>query len=170
MNRVKPGHDNPRPIRRCFSRIIDLLIAWILVIGLSVVFVPRLADESATLLWIVTAAAWIPIEALLLSMWGTTPGKWLLKSRVEGAATMTYSAALDRSFTVFCWGLGCLIPFVSVLCWAVGYQDLTDTGTTRWDQGKSRLLHAELGWGRIYSTAAVILVLLVAYSYLHQGR
>ena len=170
MDRVEPVHSKPWPLRRFFSRMIDFLIAWILIMELSIVFVPRLADEPSELLWIVTGAAWIPIEALLLFIWGTTPGKWLLKSHVESVATMTYWTALDRSFTVFCWGLGCLIPAVSVLCCAVGYQDLADTGTTRWDQGKFRMLHAELGWGRIYSTAAVVLVLLVVYANLNQGR
>ncbi len=129
LDRTEPGHDKPRPIRRFFSRMIDLLIGWMLVTGLSAVFVPRVADESSALLWIITGAAWIPIEAVFLSMWRTTPGKWLLKSRVEGARTMTYWTALDRSFTVFCWGLGCLVPGVSVLCGAAGYQDLTNTGT-----------------------------------------
>ena len=146
LDRVEPVHAKPWPLRRFFSRMIDLLIAWILIMELCIVFVPRLADEPSELLWIVTGAAWIPIEALLLTFWGTTPGKWLLKSRVENVATMTYWAALDRSFTVFCWGLGCLIPVVSVLCCAVGYQDLADTGITRWDRGRFRMLHLELGW------------------------
>jgi len=141
-----------------------------LVIGLSAIFVPAVTEEPATLLWILTGAAWIPIEAMFLSIWRTTPGKWLLRSKIESAATMTYWTALDRSSTVFCWGLGCLIPGVSALCCGVGYQDLTNAGTTRWDRGKFRMLHADLGWGRILAAAACVLILLAGYEYLRVGR
>jgi hypothetical protein len=158
--------DKPRAIRRFFSRAIDLLLAWLLVTGLSAIFIPAVTNEPAALLWILTGAAWIPIEAALLSIWRTTPGKWLLRSRIESPTRLTFWAALDRSSTVFCWGLGCLIPGVSALCCGVGYQNLTHAETTRWDRGKFRVLHAELGWGRMLLAAACVLLLLIGYGYL----
>jgi uncharacterized RDD family membrane protein YckC len=170
LDRTEPGHDKPRPIRRFLSRTIDLLIAWMFMVGLGAALVPKLASEPPLLLWIVVGAAWIPIEALFLFIWRTTPGKWLLNSRVEGATPITYWTAMDRTFMVFCWGLGCLIPGVWVVCCAVGYHDLTNTGTTRWDRGRFRMLHARLGRGRIFSTSSGVLILLACYSYLRLAR
>jgi protein-S-isoprenylcysteine O-methyltransferase Ste14 len=164
LDAIEPGAEKPRPIRRFVARFVDLLIAWILVLGLSSILFPRLAKQSSILLWIVTGIVWVAIEALLLYSWRTTPGKWLVKIRVQSAREerISFPSALDRSFTVFCFGLGCMIPFLYVFSMLIAYQDLMNTGTTRWDRGKFRVAHAAVGPGRIAVVVLVVLALLIA--------
>ena len=87
----------------------------------------------------------------------------LLKSRVEtlDGKPVTYGNALNRGATVFTWGLGCLVPMIILACGAISYQDLKGAGTTRWDRGRFRLVHQDVGIGRYALIAALTLALVV---------
>lgn len=55
------------------------------------------------------------LEPALLSLFGTTPGKWLLGLRVtaDGERRLSYGEAFSRTWTVLWSGLGLQIPFYS---------------------------------------------------------
>ncbi len=56
--------------------------------------------------------AWVPVEALLLHRFGTTPGKWLFNIHVADdlGQPLTYPAALKRSALVLLLGNGLGLP------------------------------------------------------------
>jgi len=112
------------------------------------------------------------VEAELLVLWRTTPGKFLLKTRVEmlDGNPVTYVKALNRGATVFTSGLGCLVPVVILACCAVSYQDLKGAGTTRWDRGRFMMVHQPVGTGRYALIAVLTLALAVILELRNSGE
>lgn len=101
---------------------------------------------------------WIPIEALLLSTWGTTPGKFFLRTELkQGRKTrLDYFTALKRSFNVWFRGLGLGIPIVIFLCLLVAYHRLRVFRQTSWDREENIIvLHYPIGRWRIAAAAII---------------
>jgi uncharacterized RDD family membrane protein YckC len=102
----------PRFLARCFDNM--LWFSVVCAVGESTGLLPTSAFTFPTLVsfWFVPlqSLAWIFLEALLLSRFGTTPGKWLFNLHLrdlEGGLP-PYMNALKRGFFiwVFAWGLG----------------------------------------------------------------
>lgn len=90
---------------------------------------------------------WVLVEAMLLSSWGTTPGKYLLGVTIRDSEgnKLSFLNALNRSASVWLWGFGCGIIYVEILSKYLSYKRLTDKGITRWDQnGKYKVSHGEV--------------------------
>jgi hypothetical protein len=68
----------------------------------------------------------VPVEGVLLSTWGTTPGKWLLRITLLDSTgnKLKFSAALSRSLYVWAWGLGIGFPYATVVAELFAYLDL----------------------------------------------
>lgn len=79
---------------------------------------------------------WIPIEALFLSTWGQTPGKFFLKTKLKQGRKekLDYLTALKRSFYVWFRGLGMGIPGLNVFCLLFAYHRLRVLKQTSWDR------------------------------------
>ena len=79
---------------------------------------------------------WIPIEALLLYTWGTTPGKWFLKTHLQFGRRKRpeFIVALRRSVSVWFRGLGMGIPVLNAVCLLVAYNRLKFFQITSWDR------------------------------------
>lgn len=80
--------------------------------------------------------AWIPLEVALLTSLGTTPGKFLLRTKITHGRKPRFDfvTALRRSFNVWLRGLGMGIPIVNVLCMLVASSKLRMLGMTSWDR------------------------------------
>lgn len=113
---------------------------------------------------------WLPVDALLLSWFGTTPAKWLFGIRVAhpGGDLLTFSEALKRSFLVFVQGVGFGIPFVALFTQLFGYRRLTKTGTTLWDTSANAVVfHKKWGVFRALACTAAVIAVLVLISALN---
>lgn len=113
---------------------------------------------------------WIPIEAFLLWTWGTTPGKFFLKTEIRQGRKrrLDYTAALKRSFNVWLRGLGLGIPVINFLCLLVAYQRLRMLGRTSWDREENIVVsHRPVGRWRIIASAVFIIVVFFFY---YQGK
>lgn len=101
----------------------------------------------------------IPLEALFISVVGTTPGKWLGRIRVsdlEGGRA-SYRQALQRTFWVWVKGLGLGIPLVNYVSMWFARKKLIRDGKTWWDEtAGTKVEHIEIPLWRY------ILVLIVA--------
>ena len=87
---------------------------------------------------------WIFVETVLVALWGTTPGKWILKIQVRDQKyqRLTFSNALNRSFSVWWRGVGAGIPVISLITMIVAGIKLSNNGETSWDSGKKyRICH-----------------------------
>ena len=163
------------PWRRLFARTVDTFTAGpvlflLLIFAFSATMPVQAAGfakavENPIVAYIVLYLVWLLAEALLLSLFGTTPAKWLFGIRVEhpGGNLLSFSEALNRSFLVFVQGLGFGIPFVSLFTQFFAYRRLTKTGTTLWDTSVGAVvLHKKWGVVRaLVCTVAVFGMLLL---------
>jgi hypothetical protein len=109
---------------------------------------------------------WIPIEALFLSTWGTTPGKFFLRTklRMGKKVRMEYMAALKRSFSVWMRGLGMGIPVLNFFCLMVAYNKLKVFKITSWDRDDHTVVtHLPIGKWRVYVAVFVAVVSILYY-------
>ena len=140
------------PWRRLFARMVDICTVGPVLFLLLIV-------ENPIVAYIVLHLVWLLAEALLLSLFGTTPAKWLFGIRVEhpGGNLLSFSEALNRSFLVFVQGLGFGIAFVSLFTQFFAYRRLTKTGTTLWDTSVGAVvLHKK--WGVVRALVCPVAV------------
>jgi uncharacterized RDD family membrane protein YckC len=142
------------PWIRLFARTLDGIIASIVILGLWVLISP-----DSYIKWAysygryisITLIIWTFVEALLLSTWGTTPGKWLLRVKVRdlNGKKLTYIPALYRALSVWGLGEGCGIGFVSIITYTFSNFRLVSKGITAWDEkGEFRVSHKPVGYVR----------------------
>mgnify|MGYP001043448119 CR=1 FL=1 len=110
---------------------------------------------------------WTLIEALLLSTWGTTPGKWILNVFVRELTgeKLTFNRALYRSLFVWSCGDGCGIQYLGLIANIVSYFRLTNKGVTWWDgKGQFIVSHKKIGIYRsLIAVATIISLMLLSY-------
>ena len=109
------------PWQRFWARSLDMAIADLAVMALlSLVFhVSPLTNDSTLLDVGTTVLGWLVVflaEPLLLSTWGTTPGKWLLGLKLEDyfGDKLTWSEGFSRCCGVLTEGFGLHIPIYSL--------------------------------------------------------
>ncbi len=146
------AYDRPRPWVRFWARMLDvadfsLFVALGLHLVTPVAVLPGLGERSFAT-GLVLLLAWTFFEAMLLATWGTTPGKWLLKIKIErpDGAALDYGSALKRSFAVWLRGLGCGLPLISLITLALAWNRLRENGQTSWDRdGGFVVSHGDIG-------------------------
>ncbi|HWE47967.1 MAG TPA: RDD family protein [Caulobacteraceae bacterium] len=76
------------------------------------------------------------LESLCLSVFGATPGKWLMGVRVRDAkgAKLSLGAALKRWFYVFAMGRGLDIPLIGLITAWFSFQQYESEGVTAYDK------------------------------------
>jgi len=88
------------------------------------------------------------LNTSLLSTWGSTPGKSLLKITLRSSTgdKLSFSSALNRSFSVWWRGLGTGFPIASLFTLIVAYKNLSGNGVTTWDrEGNFSVSHNRIG-------------------------
>lgn len=168
------------PWRRLFARTVDIctsaLVLFLLLIFAFSATMPEQAAgfakaiENPIIASVVLYLIWLPAEAFLLSLFGTTPAKWLFGIRVEhpGGNLLSLAEALNRSFLVFVQGVGLGIPFVALFTQLFAYRRLTKTGTTLWDTSTSAVvLHKKWGVFRALACTAAVFAVLILISALN---
>ena len=157
-----PGHlDVPqvRPWVRYWARMVDICLAGFVLGAGLLIAVPAAEAMPDALFGMLLMFVWVFVEAVLLSSWGTTPGKWLLATRVRDSAgrVLTFSEALTRSLSVWVKGLGLGIPVVALVTLIIAHGKLKRDGVTTWDRkGGFVVSHRKIG---VLRTIIVILVL-----------
>ncbi|MBF0185969.1 MAG: RDD family protein [Magnetococcales bacterium] len=163
------------PWRRWFARMVDICTAGLLLLLLLmfalIATMPEQAAgfakaiENPIVAGVVLYLVWVPAESVFLSLFGTTPAKWLFGIKVahSGGNLLSLSESLNRSFLVLVQGMGFGIPFVALFTQLFAYRRLTKTGTTLWDTSSGAVvLHKKWGVVRaLVCTAAVFGVLIL---------
>jgi len=157
-----------RPWIRFWARSFDLY-SWALLIAIVSAFAfPAVLEIRDAILGLLIAFTYMFVEPLLLSTWGTTPGKALLRIRLRKADGRKpgYGAALERSFYVWTRGIGLGVPLIGLITQLLAYNRLKDKGVTSWDQACDfRVAHQVVGAPRAAIAVAIFLALgaLIAY-------
>jgi len=115
------------------------------------------ADQAFGILFMVVYYTFL--EPMMLSAWGTTPGKALLNIKVlqRNGEKLSYSQALTRSLSVWLKGMGLGIPLISLITLVRSYNFLRREGITEWDRdGDFSVSHQAIG-----SLKGMVIVLLL---------
>ena len=108
----------------------------------------------------------LAIEPLLLSTWGTTPGKWLLglELRDHTGGKLSYMDGLQRTWGVLGAGYGFEIPVYSLYRLYKSYRTCADNERMPYDQEQGiqyySIVHGQW-WYRRASAVGALLILLV---------
>lgn len=148
------------PWVRFLARMTDYALFSIVLLLLAKFFIPSFSFKKYDFLIPYPFFLWIPIEALFLFLWGATPGKFLLKTKVvkQGRGKMDYLCALKRSFLVWLRGFGLGIPIIYLITMLHAYGQLKARKITSWDRDeKTKVTHQKLHPIRLGIAFAVIL-------------
>lgn len=114
---------------------------------------------------IILIFVWAPLDAILLSSIGNTPGRWIfgISVRKNGGEKLVFSEAMERATKVALLGMGLGIPIVAFFTQYSSYKQLTKNGVSTWDRDiGSVVTHTEWGALRyIVCIAATFLVFCV---------
>ncbi len=101
------------------------------------------------------------LEPVMLSSWGSTPGKALLRITVRRAdgAKLSYSEALKRSFRIWLRGEGLGLPIINIIALLKARANLKNNGITSWDEEDGfTVTHGKVGFFR--NLVAVLIIIL----------
>lgn len=152
------------PWKRYFARMIDetiYLIFWNLILALGFHMNIRQTGWRFVVIGIIIQSV-LPLlaEPVLLSRFGTTPGKLLFGFRVsaESGARLTWREAYDRTGLVLKRGLGFYIPVYGLIREYLSYRDCKKGEILEWEEDTVLTLdERHMRW----KVAAVVLVLSV---------
>lgn len=104
---------------------------------------------------------WTFIEALLLSKWGYTPGKWLTNTKVRkpDGSKLSYKEAFNRVWRVLIFGQALNIPYVFGIAELLSYSYLKRNNVTIWDKkGGFVVSHREIEGYKILINLMIIIL------------
>lgn len=181
LNRKEPPapvfQDAPPPVhcpwRRLLARLFDLelyQLAWTALLSLG--FHVNVAEQSAVVQWLNTGIClvlMIIVEPILLSLWGTTPGKAILGLRVEKTegGRLTYGEGNARTMSMIWRGLGWNIPIYNIYRLIKCYNLYCRDKELPWDRDQDLVVEAKPKSGLrnvafAGGAAAVLLLFVVA--------
>lgn len=116
---------------------------------------------------------WIPallVEALLLSKYGNTPGKWLMGIKIQplqhNMQRLSFPYALSRSFGVFIFGVGCFIHLLPIIMLTVAAINCNKGSLSLWDRRANTLpISVPYKTPSIFICIAIIFMAIQAVSY-----
>ncbi len=180
-------YEPPRPFARFWARMFDYTLISVAVFHWSGLTVPEVqAGESFNQLFarymedlkkpealvfantlFFALMGWQVLEAILVHLLGTTPGKALFGIRVKSSegGRVPLTLSLARSFYVYVMGVGFYqFPFI-LIGMVFSFFRLTTTGQCLWDQHlRTKVEQTPLGAGRIVLAILAFFVLLLLQS------
>jgi protein-export membrane protein SecD len=150
------------PWIRYWARVFDMLLFSVITgLVLGILF-PRFFETTSSPgsdLWfsLLVMLLWVFVDALLISKFGKTPGKWLFKVNVAAAVggRLPFRKALNRSFKVWWRGIGMGLPIVSLFTLVYAYRQLKKNSVTTWDRDEGCIVaHEKIGWARAFCAFA----------------
>ncbi len=162
----KDTYPNGRPFVRYIARLFDLSLFSLFLITLVSIFSPKFVVASSPIfIFILSLILYILVEAIILSIFGNTLGKFILNARIRTMTgePITFIMALKRSILVTAVGMGFGIPLINLICSYFSYFDLRKNGKSTWDQHIGTVvLYGQVNLARILFVSLFSLALIIA--------
>lgn len=156
-------HKVRAPWRRYFARLFDQLIYIVIWMLIGLLLLHKSPGSSSGDAWnsfagVVSIIMTIFVEPLLLSTWGTTPGKWLLGLYVRSniGQKLSYGEGIYRTVQALWYAAGFYIPIYNIVRGYKCYYDCTDGKTLEWEWDSELILQDEKNWRIAAYTGGVI--------------
>ena len=151
------------PWQRLFARLLDGQIyrtLWVLILPLLDFNMMKNSVGVQMLLWLLSLLTMFLLEPLLLSRFGTTPGKCLFGLRVASpdGRKLTYAEGRERTAYLLWYGLRLDLPLVRLFRLYVSYTDEQQGRELPWENGSEQTIRDHAGWR--FAAAAVLAALL----------
>lgn len=157
-----------RPWIRFWARTLDTYTFSIVAGAAIVVAYPSAfaGETNDQVFGMLLLFAWVFAESIFLSSIGTTPGKWLLKIKVEHqSGSVSFDDALRRSFKVWWRGMGIGFPIAMLITNLVAFKNLKKNAETTWDADSGfTVTHENIGVVRGGVAVLIILTILLFVS------
>jgi len=125
------------PFRRFIARYLDQMFVSSLVVLVTVVFlrVRPYREIHNTLLSLISVFVCVPVNALCLWLFGTTPGKFAtgISIRDLNDRNLTFFTAIKREWGVFRYGNGFFIPIYSIFQLIKSFRTHVNGQELSWD-------------------------------------
>lgn len=153
------------PWQRFFARLLDAQIyrsLWVLILPALGFNMLKSSRGSVLFLELLTLGTMFLLEPLLLSRFGTTPGKWLFGLRVTSpdGRRLTYAEGRERTAYLFWYGIRLNLPFFRLYRLYVSYTDEQQEKELPWEDRSEQTIRDHAGWR--FAAAAALAVLLIA--------
>lgn len=153
------------PWQRFFARLLDGQIyrtLWVLLLPALGFNMLKNSRGGMLFLELLTLGTMFLLEPLLLSRFGTTPGKWLFGLRVTSpdGRKLTYAEGRERTAYLFWYGIRLNLPFFRLYRLYVSYTDEQQGKALPWEDGSEQTIRDHAGWR--FAAAAVLAALLLA--------
>ena len=154
------------PWQRFFARLLDGQIyrtLWMLLLPALGFNMLKNSRGGMLFLELLTLGTMFLLEPLLLSRFGTTPGKWLMGLRVtdENGKTLPLAAAWMRTWRALWYGFGFSIPIYSIVRLYTSWKAEQAEQPLEWEDGSELRAVPWKAW-RVAAWAAAVLALLAA--------
>lgn len=149
------------PWRRHIARMIDY--AWIqmliLLILIVVIRIRPFQSNAINLIGFASGFIAVPIIALMLHAWGTTPGKWVMGIRVEDAngGKLSINDALWREGKLISSGVGYFIPIYAYWRMYRSYREESEGERNSWNED-CEIIYIDWSAARKTAMAAIMIV------------
>ncbi len=157
-----------RPWVRYWARTFDIYVALVFgSLAVGSVYPNAFDAPGSDQVWaLFILIAWVFVESILIATIGTTPGKWLFKTRLipPSGYRADFGTALSRSIKVWWRGLGIGFPLVTLVTLPTAYGNLKKDGITSWDKDEGfTVVHDRIGILRVaFAVVFFTGVLLIA--------
>ena len=153
------------PWQRFFARLLDAQIyrsLWVLILPALGFNMLKSSRGGVLFLELLTLGTMFLLEPLLLSRFGTTPGKWLFGLRVTSpdGRRLTYAEGRERTAYLFWYGIRLNLPFFRLYRLYVSYTDEQQEKELPWEDRSEQTIRDHAGWR--FADAAALAVLLIA--------
>lgn len=162
---IVPAPSQVRPWVRYWARIFDVhsfsFVGGVILVLIAPQFIEK---QNEYALGVMLVFAWVFVEALLLSSFQTTPGKWLFKTKIAltSGSPINFSQALARSFKVWWRGFGTGFPIATMITMVIAQRRLTRNGITSWDKDDGfSVAHETIGVPRVLAAIAFFFIFLM---------
>jgi uncharacterized RDD family membrane protein YckC len=158
------------PWSRYWARGFDFML-WLFLVSLPIGWYVPAAFSGAKILiaYLVILALSVILDALIYSVCGNTPGKWVAGIRVldESGNKVAFERYLKRNVQVYIRGIGLGIAIVSLFTLYSAYQQLVAQETLSWDEKfETRVFQLRTGWWRSYLAACLYIGMVAITIYL----
>lgn len=162
--------DQIKPFERFLARTIDIMLFMIaigLLIGVFDIDIPEYLNNGLVIN-VIVFFHWNFLEAFFLSIFGSTPGKFLFSIKIldKNGNKPSFSLGLQRAFEVWVKGLCLGIPIVSIFTMIASQRKLLNEGVTSWDKSyQTKVIHKKIAAYKKLSL--IILLLFFSWFYNH---
>lgn len=151
LAKSRPLHAAQRWIARFTDATLWYALVWVVAVEAGAMGLWDWIPENAgPLVMLGVPLLWLPVEATLLCLFGTTPGKWCFGIRISDdlGQKLSWIAGLKRAAMVHVAGNGLGLPwdpkyFLPIVQWSISWMFYRHSGTTLWDRlSRSEVRHA----------------------------